>query len=81
MKNRPFIGMGSNPDGPDLPLGLGMRLEEEPEATSNYGRLTQEQQAAVVRYIQACTTGEDAQNRIEHAVQCLKENDFGRIFP
>ena len=40
MENKPFIGMGNNPDGPDLPSGLSMHLGQEPEAISNYGRLT-----------------------------------------
>lgn len=68
-----FIGMGSNPNGPDLPIGFSMQLAQEPQAVVNYGRLSKEQQASVIRYIQGSTTGEGAENRIAQAVQSLKD--------
>lgn len=79
MESSPFIGMGNNPDGPELPTGLSMHLAQEPQAVANYGKLTKEQQASLIQYIQNCSTGEDAKNRIAHAVQCLKENNLGGI--
>lgn len=80
MENRTFIGMGNNPDGPDLPTGFSMNLGQEPQAIANYGKLTKDQQASIIRYIQDCVTGDDARNRIEHAVHCLKENNYSGIF-
>ena len=81
MERGPFIGMGNNPDGPDLPIGLSMQLAQEPQAVTNYGRLTREEQAGVIQYIQNCATGEDVENRIAEVVQCLKENQLGQILP
>lgn len=74
MENNTFIGTGRNPDGPDLPLGFGMQLAQEPDAMNAYGKLSKPEQAAVISYIQACTSGEDSQNRIATAVSRLKEN-------
>lgn len=74
MENNTFIGTGHNPDGPDLPLGFGMRLAQEPDAMSAYGMLSKSEQASVIRYIQACSSGEDSKNRIAAAVNGLKEN-------
>ena len=71
-----FIGMGINPDGPDLPVGLGTRLAEEPQGIANYGRLTKEQQLSVIQFIQGCKSGEDAQARIDQVVQHLKDGNI-----
>lgn len=68
-----FIGIGHNPDGPDLPLGFGMRLAQEPEAQEAFGRLSKEGKASLIGYIQSCATGEEAQTRIDNAVRQLKE--------
>lgn len=76
-RNEPFIGVGHNPEGPDLPLGLGMQLAQEPAAITAFGKLNPDQKANVVRYIQACSTGEDAKARIEAAVEHLKKDDTG----
>ncbi|NLG24651.1 MAG: YdeI/OmpD-associated family protein [Clostridiales bacterium] len=80
MENKPFIGMGDNPDGPDLPIGFSMHLAQQPAAVAGYGRLTKEQQAAVIRYIRGASTGDDVENRIARAVQCLSEGDCDQIF-
>ena len=76
-RHEPFIGIGHNPEGPDLPLGLGMQLAQEPAALTAFGRLTEPEKEAMVRYIQSCTTGEDAKMRIETAVGRLKQGDTG----
>ncbi|MDR0325982.1 MAG: YdeI/OmpD-associated family protein [Oscillospiraceae bacterium] len=73
MANNPFIGIGHNPEGPDLPLGLGMRLAQEPRAMDTFGTLNEGQKTQVISYIQAASTGDDAQNRIETAVTSLRE--------
>jgi len=76
-RDTPFIGVGHNPEGPDLPLGFGMLLAQEPDAISRYGALTNEQKTQVVHYIQSGATGEDARNRIANAVIGLRDNDMG----
>lgn len=76
-ENKPFIGVGRNPEGPDLPLGFGMQLAQEPAAITHYGELTNEQKETVIHYIQSGTTGEDALNRIMNAVRGLKDGDMG----
>ncbi|MEA4897326.1 hypothetical protein ACH6CV_06850 [Bacillota bacterium Meth-B3] len=79
--NQPFIGTGPNPEGPDLPLGLGMLLAQEPAAIDNFGKLDVAGKEAVVRYVQSGATGEDAQNRIAEAVVRLREGDTGFFGP
>lgn len=76
-RDTPFIGVGRNPEGPDLPLGFGMLLAQEPDAISRYGALTNEQKTQVIHYIQSGATGEDARNRIANAVIGLRDNDMG----
>ncbi len=76
-QDKPFIGMGHNPEGPDLPLGFGMLLAQEPAAVSRYGELTNEEKSSVIRYIQSGVTGEDAKNRIADAVYGLRDGNMG----
>jgi len=76
MHNTPFIGIGPNPDGVDLPLGFGMRLAQEPGAIDAFGALDEARKADVIHYIQACATGEEAKERIETAVTALKNNNL-----
>ena len=75
-RESPFIGMGRNPEGPDLPLGFGMQLAQEPAAVSRYGALTSDQKAQVIRYIQSGATGDDAKNRIANAVTGLRDGNM-----
>lgn len=70
-ENSTFIGIGRNPDGPDLPLGFGMQLAQEPKAMNTFGRLSREEKIALIGYIQSCSTGEDAKNRIAETVKKL----------
>lgn len=76
MDRQPFIGVGHNPEGPDLPLGLGMQLAQEPEAITRFGQLSANQKQQLVDYIQSCSTGEDAQNRVAEVVQGLSQNNL-----
>jgi len=68
----PFVGIGHNPEGKDLPLGFGMQLAQIPEAMDTYGRMSQPQKDAVIGYIQRCETSEDAEQRINTVVNGLK---------
>jgi uncharacterized protein YdeI (YjbR/CyaY-like superfamily) len=72
MQNKPFIGIGSNPQGKDLPLGLGMQLAQESEAMNTYTALTQPKRDKIVDYIQSCTSGEDSKRRISTVIEGLK---------
>ena len=71
MEYNNFIGIGTNPDGPDLPLGLGMELAQNPKAMNAFGAMTKAEKAAMIRHIQGATTGEDAKARITGAVNQL----------
>jgi uncharacterized protein YdeI (YjbR/CyaY-like superfamily) len=73
MTNNTFIGTGRNPEGPDLPLGFGMRLAQDPRAMDTFGTLSEGQKAQVIGYIQSCCTGDDAERRIETAVSSLRD--------
>lgn len=56
----------------DAPLGLVMRLGEEPDAQSFYSSLSQEQQNAIANYIKAATTGEEARMRVDIALANIR---------
>lgn len=67
-----FIGTGHNPTGPDLPLGFGMRLAQEPSAMNAYGRLSNEEKAAIIQKIQSGATGDEAATLINDAIESLR---------
>lgn len=73
MERHPYIGMGENPHGPDLPMGFGMHLMQEPKAMDNYDTLTIPEQESVIRYIKGGSTGEEAERRVMNAVKMLAE--------
>lgn len=74
QQHPPFIGMGANPepDVPDIPLGLGMALAQDPEAMNGYGNLNSREKTDLISYIQASQTGADAKQRIASVVKNLK---------
>jgi len=69
-----FIGMGPNPDGPDLPLGLGMQLAQNPKALDAFGRMSNEQKFGLIDYIQGAQTGDEAKSRMAETINKLNEN-------
>jgi len=73
MNDTPFIGTGSNPEGPDLPLGLGMRLAQDPNAMECFGRIDTAQKGELIAYIQGAQTGEEAQERMSDVIHRLHE--------
>ena len=77
MEQQPFIGMGHNPEGPDLPLGFGMHLAQEPDAVASFGRLSRDGRARVIQYIQGSATGDEAKQRVIGAVEALKSGNLG----
>ena len=68
-----FIGMGNSPDGIDIPLGLSMELTMHPRAASTFGQMTSAEKQAAIRYIQSCSTGEDAKRRISNAIHQMEQ--------
>jgi len=68
MIEQPFIGVGRNPEGPDMPLGLGMNLMQNPKATDTFGQMSATQKERLIGYLQSSDTGEDAQNRMMGAI-------------
>ena len=78
--NEPYTGIGINPDGPDLPLGFGMRLAESPEAVKNYAAMSKDEQTRLIKYIQGGSTGDDAARRISAALNGLQSNNLNTIF-
>ena len=75
-----FIGMGNNPDPAhlDIPLGFGMALFQEAVARRNFENLSNDRKDDVVRYLQSGNvTGQDAKEKIETAVENLKNNNTG----
>ena len=54
-----------------MPLGLGMRLSQQPEAAERFWHLSESERAQVVSYVQGGSTGEEAQERIAMAIYRL----------
>ncbi|MCL2055992.1 MAG: hypothetical protein FWH02_02090 [Oscillospiraceae bacterium] len=74
MNQSNFIGMGNNPEEPDLPLGLGMRLAQDPKAMDTFSNMTNEQKSALISYLQRSGTGDEALSRMADAVNLLHNN-------
>ena len=68
-----FIGMGRNPEGIDLPLGLSMELAMHPQAASTFGKMSPAEKHAAIRYVQSCSTGEEAKERIRNAILQMEQ--------
>ncbi len=79
MKYETFVGMGHNPDGPDIPVGFGMQLTAEPAAMHAYSALSNTQKEELIQYMQAATTGSDSEYRVMHAVEKLKNNQVQEL--
>lgn len=71
MYKEPFIGTGRNPEGPDMPMGFGMLLAQDPHAVETYGKLEAHDKAAVIEYVQDVKTGDEAKAHIKNALNCL----------
>jgi len=72
-----FIGMGHNPNPnvPDIPMGLGMGLFQEPQARSCFESLDDGEKTRLIGFIQSSATGEDAKQKIGTAIENLKNGD------
>ena len=71
MNQTPFIGIGHNPEGPDLPLGLGMQLAQDPKAMDTFGRMSRAQKSELIAFVQGATTGDEAKQRMTDALARL----------
>lgn len=70
-----FIGTGKNPNPnvPDLPLGFGMELAQNPKAADAFGHLTDEQKTAIINRIQSSATGKQAKDSIVREINELSK--------
>ena len=75
MDRSTFIGTGRNPDGPDIPLGLGMQLAQNPKAMQAFGRMSNAQKSELIGYLQSAATGGDAEARMSEVIRKLGRND------
>ena len=73
MGEQPFVGIGHNPDGADLPLGLGMNLMQHPAAMDTFGRMSEPQKEQLIAYLKSAHTGEEAESRMMRAIQALSD--------
>ena len=75
MEKSTFIGIGKNPDGPDIPLGLGMQLAQSPKAMATFGKMTKAQKSGLIRQIQGAPTGDAAKARVTGAISQLEQGN------
>ena len=76
MENKSFVGIGPNPEGPDLPLGLGMNLMADPKAREAFDKMTNSQKESLIGYLQSAASGEEAESRMAHAIKMLRDNEI-----
>lgn len=69
-----FIGMGHNPDGPDLPEGLGMNLAQNSAAMDTFATMSNAEKSAMINFIQGGTTGDEARARMNEAISRLNQH-------
>lgn len=76
MENNSLTGSNSNAKEPELPIGFGMRLAQEPEAMQAYSSLSNTQKREVIHYMQAAATGKDSEYRVMSSVEKLKNKQI-----
>lgn len=67
---------GKKKEGPELPLGLGMKLAQDQQALDAFGKLADTQKNELIGYVKAAASGEDAKRRIAEVVELLR-NGYG----
>jgi len=73
MYEQPFIGMGRNPEGADLPLGLGLHLMQHPSAKEAFGQMSPAQKERLIRYLQSADNGEEAERLMNRVTEELMD--------
>lgn len=74
-----FIGMGKNPNPnvPDIPLGLGMALFQEPGARQYFESLSDSQKTKIISYVHdGNETGQEVQEKITQTIDGLKRGSL-----
>ena len=68
-----FIGLGHNPNPnvPDIPMGFGMELMQNPKAWEAFGNLPDSEKTRIIEEIQTAQTGDQAKTNIEQAIEEL----------
>ena len=64
-------------DAGNMPIGLMMSLAQHEKAMKAFGRMDDEQQKSVIRYVEDSTTGQEAKNRIQKTVENLEQGNSG----
>lgn len=59
----------------NMPIGLMMKLAMHQQAMRQFSQLDNDQQRAVIRYVEDSKTGDDAKSRIDSAVQNLEQGN------
>lgn len=65
------------PEAQDMPIGLLMELAMHRDASNSFSLLDDEQQRAIIRFVEDAVTGEDAKHRIDETVDRLENGDTG----
>lgn len=65
-----------NPEWEGMPLGLGMRLAQDTQASERFWDMSESERAELISYVQGGTTGDEAQERIVEAVNRLRDGTF-----
>lgn len=61
----------------DMPIGLMMQMAHNTRAMDGFFSMEPSRKQALLNYIRASSTGDEAKSRIEHAIEALAESsDF-----
>lgn len=66
-----------NREAENMPIGLMMKLAMHKDAMKNFSLLDDEKQKSVIRYVESSSTGSNAKERIETAVNSLDQGSTG----
>ncbi|MEA4824041.1 MAG: hypothetical protein VB111_08005 [Clostridiaceae bacterium] len=55
----------------DMPLGLGIRIAQDPRATEAFAMLPEESRKRLILYVEGAATGDEALERVRNAVSAL----------
>lgn len=64
-------------DATDMPLGLGIRIAQDPRATEAFAMLPEESKKRLILYVEDAATGDEALERVRNAVSALSRRAEG----
>ena len=65
----------------EMPLGLGMRIAQDPRALEAFAALSEDARKKLIGYVGGAATGDEAKERVRAAVSALSRRAEGELPP